>query len=68
MFLTFVSGCTSAADKKANELKAIQEMETKVASIIAQVRADCDSNLYQLARQKADSTRLARQSIKRKKL
>ena len=47
--------------------QAEQEMHEKVQTIVTQLREDCDSNLYQLARYKADSIIAARKKVKRKK-
>lgn len=60
--------CSCKIDSSAHlKQQAEQEMHEKVQTIITQVREDCDSNLYQLARYKADSIIAARKKVKKKK-
>jgi hypothetical protein len=57
------TGCKTEESKNLERAGAVQEMHDKVASVVSQLKADCDSNLYQIARQKADSI-LAKRKVK----
>jgi hypothetical protein len=56
--------CGTKRDDAAGRAAATAEMQQKVAAVIAQLKADCDSNLYELAHQKADSIKLAERKKK----
>lgn len=60
-----LTACNQKEDETARKTQAIEDMHTKVQSVVNQLRADCDSNLYQLARQKADSIRGAKKRLRR---
>lgn len=60
-FLTlafFIISCQQPAVEEDHK-QAIEEMHDKVEKIIAEVRADCDSTVYLLAKHQADSIRKA---------
>jgi len=48
-------------------LKAKSEAEEKVNRVIRQLRADCDSNIFRVARQRADSLKQVRQQPRHQK-
>jgi len=44
--------------------KAKSDADEKVNKVIRQLRADCDSSLFRIARQKADSLKMVRKQTK----
>ncbi len=66
IILLLLLSCHSTAPD-AKKLEAQQEKDRKVQSIITQLRDDCDSSIYQMARAQADSTIAARKKLKKKK-
>jgi len=64
-YVLMLISCKSEEQRQAEHAKAIAEMQSKVATIIRQVQADCDSSVYEAAMHQVDSIR-SRRAGKRK--